>query len=736
EIFRYDREHGRDEIVAFVNLLLGSVKQEEMPIYVVTTMRSEFIGKCALFYNLPEIMNQGQFLTSRLTRSQQRESIVGPAQVFQTSIEPRLVNKLLNEMSAAPEQFDQLPLLQHCLMRMWLNSGGQNGEHMTSADYDAIGGIRDALSNHADEAYDELEPEQQRLAEKMFRSLSERNPEGQDVRRPLPLKALAEEVGASETELTRIIETFHHSDRNFLSLSGRESGSGSVVDISHESLIRQWGELKGWVEEEAESAEAYLNLAKRARRWNEKKGELLRGLDLDTPLKWKQEEEPSPEWAQRYDPDFALSMKYLTAGERVRDKKLRRSVFGRQLLAPFFGLMLCLILAWWTSFFDFFLLDTRIQQLTISLGNELAAREVFPREAFRDDIILVPIREEAKNIYGDFGPEWRKYHAKLVDTLSQAGAKVLVFAMAFSRQNDAYDPKFIQAIQDAVKHGTAVVIGIRDLKDNEPAIAENFKSAVSGFGAACVDTKLGSAQSAPLAIAKNVDGEHYTSSLPSLALEAFLKYKNQDNYLLDLKEHQILTWKSQQYRTLQALDFSELRKKISKGCPVIQDEDRYVDLFIQFSQLEMLRDPSRRFPYEKVLNGDYKPERFRGKIVFIGLEDEFNVVQVARGIGREDRYGFEIFADALNTMLNEVTFRDLNIWAQLLLMLLLSWLGATIRYWLSSQKVWRRSLFFLVLLTYAAAAVYFTDQYHIFLDSVYHIGAYWASYWMTGKWFL
>ncbi|MCP4403941.1 MAG: ATP-binding protein, partial [bacterium] len=47
EIFRYDREHGRDEIVAFVNLLLGSVKQEEMPIYVVTTMRSEFIGKCA-----------------------------------------------------------------------------------------------------------------------------------------------------------------------------------------------------------------------------------------------------------------------------------------------------------------------------------------------------------------------------------------------------------------------------------------------------------------------------------------------------------------------------------------------------------------------------------------------------------------------------------------------------------------------------------------------------------------
>jgi hypothetical protein len=39
----------------------------------------------------------------------------------------------------------------------------------------------------------------------------------------------------------------------------------SVTDISHESLIRQWGRLRMWVDEEAESRGTYLQLVDAAR---------------------------------------------------------------------------------------------------------------------------------------------------------------------------------------------------------------------------------------------------------------------------------------------------------------------------------------------------------------------------------------------------------------------------------------------------------------------------------------
>ena len=47
-------------------------------------------------------------------------AVIGPARVFDGNVEPRLVNHLLSEMGPDP---DQLPLLQHCLMRMWYKAG-------------------------------------------------------------------------------------------------------------------------------------------------------------------------------------------------------------------------------------------------------------------------------------------------------------------------------------------------------------------------------------------------------------------------------------------------------------------------------------------------------------------------------------------------------------------------------------------------------------------------------------
>ena len=71
ELFRYRREGEgqRDEANAFVSLLLASARATEGGIYVVLTMRSDYLGDCAVFDGLPEALNDSQFLTPKLSRA-------------------------------------------------------------------------------------------------------------------------------------------------------------------------------------------------------------------------------------------------------------------------------------------------------------------------------------------------------------------------------------------------------------------------------------------------------------------------------------------------------------------------------------------------------------------------------------------------------------------------------------------------------------------------------------------
>ena len=120
ELFRFRRsrqiENSRDEAVAFVKLLLEATQQDDVPIYVVLTMRSDFIGDCMEFPGLPEAVNAGQYLVPRMTRDELRSAITGPVAVGGGEIAPRLVLRLLNELG---DDHDQLPVLQHALMRTW-----------------------------------------------------------------------------------------------------------------------------------------------------------------------------------------------------------------------------------------------------------------------------------------------------------------------------------------------------------------------------------------------------------------------------------------------------------------------------------------------------------------------------------------------------------------------------------------------------------------------------------------
>jgi Novel STAND NTPase 1 len=199
----------------------------------------------------------------------------GPAEVFGGVVEPALVNRLLNDMGTDP---DQLPLMQHALMRMWTRTSEAAVEDpqgkspritLTLADYNEVGGLARALSNHADEAFTQLPDEQQRIAEVLFRCLSERGLAQRDTRRPVRLDTVAAVAGVSPAQVTAVVEVFRRPDRSFITPSAEVPlRSDTVLDISHESLIRQWQRLNQWVEQEALSADNYRRLEQTARLWH------------------------------------------------------------------------------------------------------------------------------------------------------------------------------------------------------------------------------------------------------------------------------------------------------------------------------------------------------------------------------------------------------------------------------------------------------------------------------------
>jgi energy-coupling factor transporter ATP-binding protein EcfA2 len=199
EIFRYRKENA-DAAEAFTDLLLETAKHRELPVYVLLTMRSDFLGDCSLFSGLPEAMNDNQFLTPRMTRDQRRAAIVGPAELFEGSVQPELVNRLLNDSGADP---DQLPVLQHCLMRMWtkmppnLLLEEKGGVFLTLEAYESVGTLEHALSDHADEVFNSLSDPQKAIAEVLFRCLSERSADKRDTRRPVKLGEAAQVAGVS-----------------------------------------------------------------------------------------------------------------------------------------------------------------------------------------------------------------------------------------------------------------------------------------------------------------------------------------------------------------------------------------------------------------------------------------------------------------------------------------------------------------------------------------------------------
>lgn len=321
ELFRYKRSKNDsssiNESAAFVKLLLEAVRQSEVPIYVVLTMRSDFIGDCAQYPDLTKSINDSHYLIPQMTREDFREAILGPVAVGGGEISPRLVQQLLNDVG---DNQDQLPILQHSLMRTWdfWSKHRDREEPLDIRHYDAIGRMEKALSEHANEAFDELTEREKEICESLFKTLTEKGSDGRGIRHPSSIKLISEIAQCEPAEVIPVVERFRIPGRSFLNPSVNIAlDDNSIIDISHESLMRVWDRLILWVDEEVEAVQLYLRLSEAAAVYQKGQGSLWRPPDLQLALNWKEKRKPTLTWAQRYDPAFERAMVFLETSKET-----------------------------------------------------------------------------------------------------------------------------------------------------------------------------------------------------------------------------------------------------------------------------------------------------------------------------------------------------------------------------------------------------------------------------------
>ncbi|MFN8208836.1 MAG: hypothetical protein U0T82_15725 [Bacteroidales bacterium] len=324
EIFRYAEGsagsgHSGDTLL-FVDLLVEAVRKQEIPFYMVLTMRSDFIGDCSQFQNLTSLINKSNYLIPRMSRNDLASAITGPVGVGGATIEAALTDKLLQEIGNNP---DQLPILQHALMRTWEYwlSRGDYSRPIAISDYEAIGKMERALSEHANEAYDELDDEGKTICESLFKTLTEKGTDNRGIRHPTRVQVIAAIAGTTPDKVIAVVEKFRSPGRSFLAPALVPLSPETIIDVSHESLMRIWNRLKVWVEEEATAVQMYHRLSEAAAQHQSGKGSLWRPPDLQLAINWKEKQHPSLTWAQRYNPAFERTMVFLSTSQEEFNKE-------------------------------------------------------------------------------------------------------------------------------------------------------------------------------------------------------------------------------------------------------------------------------------------------------------------------------------------------------------------------------------------------------------------------------
>ncbi len=320
ELFRFTagidrKESDIDESLQLINLLIDALEQKKVPVYVIICIRSDFVGSCSNYQILTDYINLSHYLVPQMARDAYRSAILKPLSQTKARINPEVLQEILNHIGDKP---DQLPVLQHLMMRLYnyWTSKGKSDQPISIYDYKTIGGLEGAISLHAEELYEQLTEKEKLTCKRMFQTITESGADNKGIRRPTSVNNILKISKKDKTEVMRVANLFRAQGNSFITPDiADELTHESVLDISHEAVMRNWKRLKGWIEEESDAEQLYLRLVEASALYQSGKSGPWRPPELIFAIKWRDKFQPNEVWASQYHPAYARSIRFLAVSE-------------------------------------------------------------------------------------------------------------------------------------------------------------------------------------------------------------------------------------------------------------------------------------------------------------------------------------------------------------------------------------------------------------------------------------
>ncbi|MGB3716569.1 MAG: BTAD domain-containing putative transcriptional regulator [Candidatus Promineifilaceae bacterium] len=267
---------GRRFLDAILEAVINQRAGSKHAFSLVLALRADFLDQVLSYRRFADALQDSTIILGPMTHEELAEAIVKPAAAMDVAFESGLAERILGGVGDEP---GNLPLLAFALAILW---DRQSNSELTHEAYDAIGGVDGALARYADEVFDGLDEVGQRRARHVFVQLVRPGLQTGDTRR----LARRMELGAGNWELA------HHLADARLVVIGRDPAGQETAELAHDTLIRRWGRLRDWLEEDRAFRIWQERLRAALGQWeaSEKdEGALLRGAPLTEADSWLSE---------------------------------------------------------------------------------------------------------------------------------------------------------------------------------------------------------------------------------------------------------------------------------------------------------------------------------------------------------------------------------------------------------------------------------------------------------------
>ncbi|MFI7295562.1 trypsin-like peptidase domain-containing protein, partial [Streptomyces sp. NPDC050121] len=324
-------------------------------ITVILIMRDDFYPQLAslaprlLQAAMPGLLN----VPGTLSQQDLHDIIVLPALDVGLRFQPGLPERIIGDvLDITPEAaitreapVTVLPLLEMTLSQLWQRR--QDG-YLTHEAYRRIGAVSGSVTTWCDSALSELSAEQRAIARRTLTSLvhpADPSHHITAVRTQVPLDELrdlaADPSDTSDRENAAVDDVIAMLARHRIITTqtlrapqhpGAPPGE-PVAELIHEALIRDWGALREWVDQDHRFQEWLEHIRERQARWSTEKdpGDLLSGTALAEGLEWSRRRHLPSDIAE-----------FLTASRQRQRAVIRRS---RRLNAVLGGLLVLALVA-------------------------------------------------------------------------------------------------------------------------------------------------------------------------------------------------------------------------------------------------------------------------------------------------------------------------------------------------------------------------------------------------------